>query len=135
MTVVVDASMVVSALVDDGPDGRWSVETMRGASDLLAPHHLPAEVTGVLRRLVAASALSAHQAALALADLSALPLRLVPFAPWQARVWQLRGAVATYDAWYVAVAEAHDAPLATLDRRLARAPGPRCRWVLPPGDG
>lgn len=45
----------------------------------------------------------------------------------------LRANVASYDAWYVAVAEAVDLPLATLDRRLARADGARCRF-LTPGD-
>jgi predicted nucleic acid-binding protein len=32
----------------------------------------------------------------------------------------------------VALAEALDVPLATLDRRLATASGPRCGFVLPP---
>jgi predicted nucleic acid-binding protein len=36
------------------------------------------------------------------------------------------------DGWYVAVAELLDAPLATLDGRLANLPGPRCRFLLPP---
>jgi predicted nucleic acid-binding protein len=36
-----------------------------------------------------------------------------------------------YDAWYVALAEALETRLVTLDRRLARASGPRCGFVLP----
>ncbi len=32
---------------------------------------------------------------------------------------------------YVALAEALDLPLATLDRELARASGPTCRFILP----
>jgi predicted nucleic acid-binding protein len=32
-----------------------------------------------------------------------------------------------YDAFYVALAEALECPLVTLDGRLARASGPRCR--------
>jgi hypothetical protein len=47
-------------------------------------------------------------------------------------VWELRANVTSYDAWYVAVAEQCDLPLATLDQRLARATGPRCRFHLPP---
>jgi len=36
-----------------------------------------------------------------------------------------------YDALYVALAEALDAPLLTLDRRLARASGLRCAVETP----
>lgn len=36
-----------------------------------------------------------------------------------------------YDATYVALAEVLDAPLVALDRRLARASGPRCAFVTP----
>ena len=43
------------------------------------------------------------------------------------RAWELRESVRTWDALYVALAEALDAPLLTLDGRLARARGPRCR--------
>lgn len=37
----------------------------------------------------------------------------------------------TWDAYYVALAEALDAPLITLDPRLARAAGPDCRFIVP----
>ncbi len=39
--------------------------------------------------------------------------------------------VPSYDAWYLAVAEALGAPLATFDRKLARASGPVCGFLLP----
>lgn len=42
------------------------------------------------------------------------------------RIWELRDNLSAYDATYVAVAEALDAPLLTADARLARAPGPTC---------
>jgi predicted nucleic acid-binding protein len=38
--------------------------------------------------------------------------------------------VTAYDACYVALAEAVDAPLLTADRRLANAPGIRCAVEL-----
>jgi predicted nucleic acid-binding protein len=38
----------------------------------------------------------------------------------------------SYEAWYVALAEFLGARLATLDTRLARVPGPRCGFCLPP---
>lgn len=42
------------------------------------------------------------------------------------RIWELRDNLTAYDAAYVALAEALDAPLLTGDRHLARASGPRC---------
>jgi predicted nucleic acid-binding protein len=47
-------------------------------------------------------------------------------------VWEVRENVTTYDAWYVALAELLDAPLATLDARLRRAAGTSCRFLIPP---
>ena len=42
MTIVVDASAVVTALIDDGPDGDWAAATLRTES-LAAPHLMPVE--------------------------------------------------------------------------------------------
>ena len=68
-----------------------------------------------------------RRAALALADLAAIPLRRVPYKPLLARCWEPPDNLTVYDASYVALAEALDITLLTGDRRLARAPGPRCR--------
>lgn len=65
------------------------------------------------------------------APLAAPPVTLYPYAPCAVRAWELRANVTTHDAWYVALAELLDAPLATLDRSLSRASGPRCTFVLP----
>jgi len=43
------------------------------------------------------------------------------------RAWKLRNSVRGWDAFYVALAEAFDATLLTLDSRLPRAHGPACR--------
>jgi predicted nucleic acid-binding protein len=48
------------------------------------------------------------------------------------RAWQLRHNLTAYDAVYVALAESIDAPLLSLDARLAAAPGTRCRFVRLP---
>lgn len=130
MTVVVDASLVVAALIDSGTDGRWA-ESMLESDALAAPHLLPAEVANVLRRAVAVGDVSADSASLAHADLLGLRISLFAYEPFANRVWELRGGVSAYDAWYVALAEAFDAPLATLDRRLTRSTGTRCRFAIP----
>jgi predicted nucleic acid-binding protein len=46
--------------------------------------------------------------------------------------WELRHNVTVADAGYVVLATMLDAPLLTLDRRLARAPGVRCEVLVPP---
>jgi predicted nucleic acid-binding protein len=76
--------------------------------------------------------ISADTASLAHADLLGLRVELFPYAPFAARIWELRENVTAYDAWYVALSESLDASLATLDARLSRAPGPRCRFERPP---
>lgn len=130
MTLVVDASVVVAALVDSGEDGTWA-EALLVREDLVAPHLMPVEAANILRRSVASGQITAETAAVAHADLLDLRVGLFPYEPFGPRVWQLRETVTAYDGWYIAVAESLEVPLATLDRRLARAPGPTCAFALP----
>jgi predicted nucleic acid-binding protein len=132
VTLVIDASLVVAALVDDGRDGRWA-ESMLLAEPLAAPHLMPVEVASILRGATLNGDISPDVAALAHADLLALPVELFPYEAVAPRVWELRENLTTYDAWYVALAEALASPLATLDRKLSRAPGVHCTFQLPPG--
>lgn len=131
MTLVVDASIVVAALVDDGDTGRWA-EGILLSDDLAAPHLMPVETADILRRAALSGQISADTASLAHADLNSLRVALYPYGPCGARAWALRENLTLYDAWYVALAELHGADLATLDERLARASGPSCGFRLPP---
>lgn len=128
MTIVVDASVVVAALVDTGPDGRWA-QHLIATERLAAPHLIEVETANVLRRAAAAGAISDDIATLAHADLVALPIDLFPYEAFAERIWALRHNLTTYDAWYVAIAEALHVPLATLDQRLRSAPGPVCEFA------
>lgn len=75
-----------------------------------------------LRRFVLAGTLPADRAGDALDELAQSPLVRHPHYPFLERVWQLRSNLTAYDAAYVALAEFLDAPLLTLDARMARAP-------------
>ena len=129
IVIVVDASVLLTALLDDGPDGDRSRALLRGES-LAAPELIDLEVLSAVRGLHRAGKLSTRRAALALQDLTDLPLERVAHAALVGRCWELRDNLTPYDAAYVAVAEAVDAPLLTADRGLAEAPGVRCEVRL-----
>ena len=131
MSLVVDAGFVVAALTDGGPAGLWAEDLLAGI-DLAAPHLMPVEAANILRRSVLVGDISQDVAALAHADLLELGVTLFPYAPFAQRVWALRGNVTAYDAWYVALAEALEAQLATIDLRLSRASGCQCAFLTPP---
>lgn len=128
MTLVVDASVLVAALVDSGPEGKWA-ESVIAEGSLTAPELVLVEVSNVLRRLEQNREITRLEATSAYRDLLRLDLELFGFAPFAARVWELRSNVSSYDAWYVAMAEAFDCALVTLDRKLSRATGPNCIFV------
>jgi predicted nucleic acid-binding protein len=128
--LVLDASALVAAVADEGPDGRWA-ERLVASDALAAPQLVLAEAGNIVRRLVLAGTLSDREGRLAHGDLLDCDLELFPYAPFARRIWELHASVTIYDAWYVALAEALAAPLATLDRKLTRAKGPRCSFVTP----
>ena len=134
--LVVDASVLATALTDDGPDGDIARARLRD-QQLVAPELIDLEVTSVLRRQQAVGQLDLRRAHLALDDLLDLPIGRVPHAPLLLRCWELRDNLTVYDAAYVALAEALGTVLLTADARLADAPGLRCPVELlrPPRAG
>ncbi|MCY3958832.1 MAG: type II toxin-antitoxin system VapC family toxin [Chloroflexi bacterium] len=131
MTLVVDASVLVAALIDSGRTGQWAEATLADGP-LVGPELALAEACNVLRRHEQAGQLSRFEAAFAYVDLLELDMALFPFAPFAERIWALRENLTSYDAWYVALAEALDCPLATLDLKLSRATGLRCQVLTAP---
>ena len=131
MSLVVDASAVVAELAYHGSDAAWVRSQLAGES-IAAPELLLAESTNTLRSMERRGDLSAADAAAAYDRLLRFDVQLHPFAPYAARVWELRHNLTPYDAWYVAIAESLGCPLITLDRRLVRAPGPTCPILAPP---
>ena len=128
--IVVDASAVLEVLLRT-PAAKavegWLFDRQR---TLHGPHLLDVEVAHVVRRYAATGEIDHERGREALADLADLPLRRYPHGFLLPRVWQLRNNLTAYDAVYVALAEALDAPLLTRDQRLAAAAGHRARVEL-----
>lgn len=132
LRVVCDASALIAVLLDAGPDGQWASRAVAD-HELTAPTLISFECANIIRRHELAGLVSSDQAAQAHADLLALPIECWPYELLGHRVWELRDNLSSYDASYVAVAELTDADLVTLDRRIGRAPGLRCRVQVPAG--
>ncbi len=128
---VLDASVIVDAMVVAGPAGDRARDLVAGEPWLHLPSMAGAEVTSALRSMVRRGTLSIGVARAAVVRASRLRARRYPFEPFLARVWDLRENLTVYDAWYVALAESLDSPLVTADDRLRRAHGPRCPVLDP----
>lgn len=123
--IVVDASVIAPALIDDEALGDRLRARMADES-LTAPAVVDLEVVSAWRGHARAGRVSARRADVALAHLAAFPLQRAPHGPLMRRIWDLRDNLTAYDAAYVALAESLDTLLLTGDERLARAPGIRC---------
>jgi predicted nucleic acid-binding protein len=130
LSIIVDSSVVVAALVDSGPLGRWAEEVLVSGF-LQAPELVRVEATNIFRRLERAKVITTPEANAAQEDLMQLDIELFPFDPFASRIWELRHNVTSYDAWYVAIAEALELPLATLDEPLSKANGVTCKFLTP----
>lgn len=95
--IVVDASVLVVALADDGARGSQARRRLRGQR-LVAPELVDLEVASVLRRLVATGSLAEQRAVAALDDLMDLPLMRVGHRRLLHRCWRLRANLTVYDA-------------------------------------
>ena len=126
---VVDASVLVHALAGDSTTGA----RMRRALDdvpLAAPMLVDLEVVDAWRRHHLRGMLSDGDAQRAIERLARMSITRHHHVALLRRCWQLRDTVRTYDAAYVALAEALRVPLLTADARLANAPGIRCEVQL-----
>jgi predicted nucleic acid-binding protein len=130
LSTVVDSSVLVAALVDTGPHGVWA-EKVLATGSLHAPELARAEATNIFRRLERANLITTPEANAAQDDLMELDIDLFPFEPFADRIWELRHNVTSYDAWYVALAEALKLPLATLDEPLSKSNGVTCKFLMP----
>ncbi len=126
---IVDASVLVRAVADDGSDGESARRALSG-TPLAAPEIIDLEVISSIRRLHRAGLLTDERSSQSLLGLATAPVERASHRSLIPRVWDLRDNLTAYDASYVALAEAMEATLVTSDRRLASAPGLRCEVEL-----
>ncbi len=124
--LVVDASCLFE-VVADTPRAATIAHRMGQDGEQAAPHVVDVEVLGVIRAQYLRGRLDGTAAGQAVADLRDWPGERFSHRWLIDRAWQLRDSVRGWDAFYVALAEAFDATLLTLDARLARSHGLACR--------
>ena len=127
--LVLDASALFEVLADT--ETAEELRQIIGRGSVAAPHLIDAEVLSVIQTMLRRGKLDPTAAHQAVQDLTDWPGERWSHRPLLARAWELRDNVRGYDALYVSLAEALDAPLLTLDHRLGKATGPRCDIVLP----
>ena len=124
--IVLDASAVIDVLVGSGPGAENIRERIEEPGQSLhVPHLMDLEVLQTLRRYVLHGTLSRDRSNKVFERLMNLAFERYPHASLLQRIWELKDNLTAYDATYVALGEALDAPLVTRDARLARAPGIR----------
>jgi predicted nucleic acid-binding protein len=128
--IVVDASALLEFLLQTPAGGRVEARLFRDEDEIHAPHLVDVEVVQGLRRLVRMDEVSSARAAEAIEDLIELDLHRHAHLDLVSRAWKLRNNISAYDAMYVALAEAIDAPIVTCDGPLAKAPGHRAKIEL-----
>ncbi len=121
--IVIDASAVLELLLQTELATDIADRVLDARESVHAPHLLDVEVAQVLRRLVRARAVEQTRALEALVDLTELAIERHSHEPLLRRMWAMRETLTAYDAAYIALAEALDAPLLTCDGKLSRAHG------------
>lgn len=125
--IVVDASALLEFLLQTPLGVRIEARLFRDEDELHAPHLVDVELVQGLRRLVRTGEVSPVRADEAIADLTDLDLHRHAHVDLLGRAWRLRDNITAYDAMYVALAEAIQAPIVTCDRPLSKAPAHRVR--------
>ena len=128
--IVIDASALLELLLQTARGARVTSLALAPEARLHGPHLLDVEVAQALRRLVQLREITAARAEQALDDHAALVIDRHAHGDLLPRIWQLRESISAYDAAYVALAEALEAPLLTCDAKLARSHGHRANVKL-----
>ncbi len=121
--IVLDASAALDLLLRTPLAQAVEGRVFATGETLHVPHLIDLEIAQALRRYVQSGAMTAARGGEAVDVWRAFPLQRYPHEALLARVWALRATLTAYDAAYIALAEALDAPMVTTDGKLARASG------------
>lgn len=119
--IVVDASAIIATLTMAA--GLPDLLDRLLDQELHVPHLVDIEVLSGLRGLGLGRKLDGVRVEAARIDFLGLDLIRHTHTPLRGRMWALRHNVTTYDAVYLALAEALEVPLITTDAALASVPG------------
>ena len=121
--IVIDASAYVDAVTEASARANAILTRLETERSVYVPAIFDVEVLHALRRLETDDDVSASIVEAGVAELTELRAVRQSHALLRKRIWELRHNLSAYDAAYVALAEALDAPLLTSDARLARSSG------------
>ncbi|MGW6495596.1 type II toxin-antitoxin system VapC family toxin [Nonomuraea angiospora] len=113
--IIIHSSAMVEALAGREADADL-IDALQGS--IHAPHLLDVEVLSTLRGLALGGKLSTAAAEQARADYLALRIARYEIKGIAERTWELRHNYTSYDASYLALAEALETPLYTCDAKL-----------------
>ena len=126
--IVTDGSALVFALADTTTRGASARALLSGGA--AGPHLIDAEVGQAVRALVLRKAVSDELGRHMLDQADALVTRRFRARALRERAWELRGNASFYDGLDVALAERLSLTLVTADKKLERADGPRCSFLV-----
>lgn len=131
--IVVDASVLTNALLDDDLLGQVAREALRGDDRWSAPEHVVVETFSAVRGRVLGGKVSVRRAEQAVTALATARIDLVNVSRLLGEMWTMRENIGAHDSAYVTLARTLGCFLVTADRPLARASAGRCdvRLVRP----
>ena len=127
--IVADASAVIEVLLNTRAGVEIARRLFATAETVHVPHVLDLEILQTLRRYLRSDSMDGVRAEQARQYYADMPLSRYSHAVLMPRIWALRHNWTSYDAAYIALAEALAAPLVTRDRAMA-SPGHTAKVIL-----